>query len=162
MPPSPREYPPPTENELKTKKYDFEDKEEVDESMFRDEDEDSGDDEFYEEYRRVEMAKMFLKQLRDSRGYDVECYPPLCLDSPFAPRPFSIDEELHEEAKEQSKSAVAKINDEMAVAENSDNSDAAAPAPMRTFQAMVYKPLHGDLELVEWRFKPVPVSSTGA
>lgn len=36
--------------------------------------------------------------------------------------------------------------------------DAAA---VKTFQAMVYVPLFADLELEEWRFKPLPVA-TGA
>ncbi|GER50978.1 RanBP1 domain-containing protein [Striga asiatica] len=36
----------------------------------------------------IELVKRFLKQVRESRGYDVDCYPPPMFKSPFSPLPL--------------------------------------------------------------------------
>ncbi|GER51012.1 ATP-dependent dethiobiotin synthetase BioD 2 [Striga asiatica] len=36
----------------------------------------------------IELVKKFLKQVRESRGYDVDCYPPPMFESPFSPLPL--------------------------------------------------------------------------
>ncbi|GER51039.1 S-methyl-5'-thioadenosine phosphorylase [Striga asiatica] len=54
----------------------------------------------------IELVKRFLKQVRESRGYDVDCYPPPMFKSPFEPLPL---EKMHQGTSNIDKRGYARV-----------------------------------------------------
>ncbi|GER50821.1 ATPase associated with various cellularactivities [Striga asiatica] len=131
----------------------------------------------------IELVKRFLKQVRESRGYDVDCYPPLRLESPFMPLQLEelrqskrdIDQRCYANIVEAAESAIQKIIEET----QGDHYKLVKiekavltrillmfltltvkdVGPVQTVQAAVYCPI-GKVPVVhEWRFKPLPATS---
>ncbi|KAH6803278.1 hypothetical protein C2S51_034724 [Perilla frutescens var. frutescens] len=126
--------------------------------------------------------KRFLKQVRESRGYDVDCVPPSVLGSPFIPvtLSYAMEEEAFYLEGVMKSTCFAKhgagtryeLKDLEKIVETrhlctlltftvkefvscSDaDSDVDDGHVVKTVQAMVYTPPGLDLELKEWRFKP--------
>ncbi|KAH6835725.1 hypothetical protein C2S53_019388 [Perilla frutescens var. hirtella] len=129
-----------------------------------------------------QTLKRFLKQVRHSRGYDVDCYPPEIAESVFLPTlnlaRWMQFEDYRDDVMKSTHFAIEQINAEaqkfgkryelkdVEKVVNTTNlmtlltftvkdADADAGDIVKTIQAMVYTPAGKDLELVEWRFKPV-------
>ncbi|CAA0813042.1 Unknown protein [Striga hermonthica] len=128
----------------------------------------------------IELVKRFLKQVRESRGYDVDCCPPRMFESPFTPLPL---EEMRQGTRDSDKfgyatvveaaeCAIQKIREETGHSYKLVKVEKAVltralvlfltltaeedAGPVQTIQAAVYHPLGGNPVLEEWRFKPLP------
>ncbi|GER38815.1 XH/XS domain-containing protein [Striga asiatica] len=128
----------------------------------------------------IELVKRFLKQVRESRGYDVDCCPPRMFESPFAPLSLEemrqgtsdIDKFGYATVVEAAECAIQKISEEtghsykLVKVEKAVLTTASVVfltltaeedgGPVQTIQAAVYEPRGGYLVLQEWRFKPLP------
>ncbi|GER38817.1 4-diphosphocytidyl-2-C-methyl-D-erythritolkinase [Striga asiatica] len=128
----------------------------------------------------IELVKRFLKQVRESRGYDVDCCPPRMFENPFLPLPLEemrkgtrdIDKFGYARVVEAAECAIQKISEETShsyklVQVEKAVETAASVLFMtltaeeedggseKTIQAAVYHPLGGSPVLREWRFKPI-------
>ncbi|CAI9097604.1 OLC1v1034073C1 [Oldenlandia corymbosa var. corymbosa] len=168
MPPT--EYPPPTENELDLiavyrQKFPFEDREDPNHPFFNDPNDDLQDSEL-----KHEIVMRFLRQVRESRWkVNHELYDEAKGVSEFVLRKINANSKTMGVRYQfvDVEKVVETINFLMLLTftakEVVDDSDAADDdaAAVRAFQAMVYVPVNGvdELELLEWRLKPVLVST---
>ncbi|KAL6544583.1 hypothetical protein OROMI_023445 [Orobanche minor] len=130
---------------------------------------------------KYDLIKRFIQQVRNSRGYDVDCIPPGLLLSPFVPYSYEECDFLFEKLEKMNKFVIQKIN---ARAERhgekyvyhkllklvsvktkwrtyciSFTAKEVRPNPdidvVKTVQALVFfKGPYYVFQLLEWRFKP--------
>lgn len=165
-------------------KFPFEDREHVPNSEYYDSSDDE-DDEYwgllkFRPPNAHEVFKRFLKQVRESNGYDVDCCPPPRFFSPFMPKnPKSKDEGFRNDMMRATQFAIDKINVEtgktyvlveiekvidttssllLLTFTVKEEADSDVDAQLKTLRAMVNEPYSGslDYELEEWMFKPPP------
>ncbi|CAA0834573.1 Pleckstrin homology (PH) domain superfamily protein [Striga hermonthica] len=133
----------------------------------------------------IELVKRFLKQVRESRGYDVDCYPPSMFESPFSPMPL---EEMRQSTCNIRKTGYARVvrAAELAIQNICEETGhryklvkveraiciLTRPGvyfltltaeedggPVQTIQAQVYYSIEDHPVLHEWRFKPIPAQN---
>ncbi|KAH6789193.1 hypothetical protein C2S51_004199 [Perilla frutescens var. frutescens] len=169
-------------------KFAFEDREHVPTSEYYDDsdsDSDSGgeDPAIWRKLRITnahEVVKRFLKQVRESNGYDVDCVPPRRFFSPFVPKDPNTKDELFRSIMMRAiHFAIGKINVEtgknyeFVKVENSVYTTSflflltftvkdCVDSSLETLRAMVKVPYcdEEDYTLEEWMFKPLPPTAT--
>ncbi|CAA0834574.1 Pleckstrin homology (PH) domain superfamily protein [Striga hermonthica] len=133
----------------------------------------------------IELVKRFLKQVRESRGYDVDCYPPPMFESPFEPLPL---EEMHQGTSNYDKFGYARVVEaaELTIQNICEETGhryklvkveravlvltrpwvylltltaEVDGGPVQTIQAEVWYSIHDHPVLQEWRFKPLPAQN---
>ncbi|CAA0809364.1 Pleckstrin homology (PH) domain superfamily protein [Striga hermonthica] len=125
----------------------------------------------------IELVKKFLKQVRESRGYDVDCYPPPMFESPFSPLPLeemrNSDKHGYARVVRAAESAIQNICQETGHRYKLVKVERAVfvltspwmyfftltakedGGPVQTIQAEVFYSIDGHPVLQEWRFKPL-------
>ncbi|GER50824.1 RanBP1 domain-containing protein [Striga asiatica] len=133
----------------------------------------------------IELVKRFLKQVRESRGYDVDCYPPPMFKSPFSPLPLemmrqgtcNIDKCGYARVVGAAELAIQNICEETGHRYKLVKVERAVRVltrpgvyfltltaeedggPVQTIQAAVYYSIEDHPVLQEWRFKPLPAQN---
>ncbi|CAA0834374.1 Pleckstrin homology (PH) domain superfamily protein [Striga hermonthica] len=133
----------------------------------------------------IELVKKFLKQVRESRGYDVDFYPPPMFESPFSPLPLeemrqgtsNIDKRGYARVVGAAELAIQDICEETGHRYKLVKVERAVHVltrpwvylltltaeedggPVQTIQAEVCCSINDHPVLQEWRFKPLPAQN---
>ncbi|KAH6825524.1 hypothetical protein C2S53_007191 [Perilla frutescens var. hirtella] len=169
------------------RKFAFEDREHVPASEYYDNSDSDSDCEDRPAWVKLrdpnahDVVKRFLQQVRESNGYDVDCFPPPKLWSPFLPtKPDTKDERTRSILMRAIHFAVGKINAEtgknyeFVKVENAvftrsslflltfTVKDHCVDSSLETLRAMVFIPYNDKEEytLEEWMYKPLPATAT--